>query len=209
MGAMPIRIIQHPLAQHYLTHLRDETTSHALFRTLARKLSVLLALEATHGLKTTLRKIKTPLEEIQSPVLDEELVIIPILRSGLGMLEPIVDLFPKISVGYIGLERDEATAVASSYYRKLPDLKGKTVLLVDPMLATGGSAQRALDDIYKLGAAKVILLCIVAAPEGVALVEKAFPAVQIYTASVDRQLNASKYIMPGVGDFGDRLYGTS
>src|SRR5439155_10863327 len=116
------------------------------------------------------RPIATPLESIESPVLAEELVVIPVLRAGLGMLDAIVDLFPRVSVGYIGLERDESTAIASSYYRKLPEIRNRIVLLVDPMLATGGSAQRALKDIYSLQPARVILLCLVAAPEGVSLV---------------------------------------
>src|SRR5205807_1766540 len=126
---MPVTVVNHPLAQHYLTHLRDETTKPALFRTLTRKLSCLLAIEAVRDLRTADTRIKTPLEEIDSPELDEELVVVPILRAGLGMLDGIVELFPEVSVGYIGLERDESTAVASSYYRKLPPLDGRTVLL--------------------------------------------------------------------------------
>src|ERR1051325_7231178 len=144
---MPVTIVSHPLAQHYLTHLRDETTKPATFRTLARKLSTLLAIEATRDLKTSLARTRTPLEVIDCPELDEDLVLVPILRAGLGMLDGIVELFPEVSVGYIGLERDESTAVASSYYRKLPAVKDRTVMLIDPMLATGGSAHRALKDI--------------------------------------------------------------
>jgi len=205
---MPLTIVQHPLAQHYLTHLRDETTKPALFRTLTRKLTTLLVIEASRDLRTAQQRIRTPLAEIDSPVLAEELVIVPILRAGLGMVDAIVDLFPEVAVGYIGLERDEATAVASSYYRKLPALQDHTILLVDPMLATGGSAGRALADIYAESPSRVILLCIVAAPEGVAHLEASFPSLHIYTAALDRELNARKYIVPGLGDFGDRLYGT-
>lgn len=206
---MPLHVVNHPLAQHYLTHLRDETTKPALFRTLARKLTTLLAVEACRDLNTTLVDIRTPLEQISSPQLDEELVVVPILRAGLGMVDAIVELFPEVSVGYIGLERDENTAVASSYYFKLPDVHGKTVLLVDPMLATGGSAQRALRDIFARNPSRVILICVVAAPEGVKLLEEEFNSLAIYTAALDRQLNDKKYILPGLGDFGDRLYGTN
>jgi uracil phosphoribosyltransferase len=205
---VPLTIVQHPLAQHYLTHLRDETTKPALFRTLTRKLTVLLTIEASRNLRTVNTRIRTPLAEIDSPELDEELVIVPILRAGLGMLDAITELFPEVSVGYIGLERDESTAIASSYYRKLPALAGQTVLLVDPMLATGGSAARALRDIYDQGPARALLVCIVAAPEGVAHLEKQFPTLEIYTAALDKELNVKKYIVPGLGDFGDRLYGT-
>jgi uracil phosphoribosyltransferase len=206
---LPLHIVSHPLAQHYLTHLRDETTKPALFRTLAHKLTTLLAVEACRDLKTTSVTIRTPLEEIGAPELDEELVVVPILRAGLGMVDAIVDLFPEVSVGYIGLERDENTAIANSYYFKLPDIQGKTVLLVDPMLATGGSAQRALRDIYARNPSRVILICVVAAPEGVKMLEDEFKDLSIYTAALDRQLNDKKYILPGLGDFGDRLYGTN
>lgn len=206
---MPLHIVNHPLAQHYLTHLRDETTKPALFRTLTRKLTVLLALKACEDLRTAMLNIRTPLEEMWSPVLDEEVVVVPILRAGLGMLDAIVDLLPEVSVGYIGLERDEKTAVASAYYRKLPNVYGRTVLLADPMLATGGSASDALRDIYRLEPARVKLLCVVAAPQGVAALENEFTQLHIYTAALDRDLNEKKYILPGLGDFGDRLYGTN
>lgn len=205
---MPLTLVLHPLAQHYLTHLRDETTRPALFRSLTRKLTTLLVLEASRDLRTAPVRIRTPLEEIEASVLAEELVVVPVLRAGLGMLDAITDLFPEVSVGYIGLERDEATAIATAYYHKFPALEGRTVLLVDPMLATGGSALHALADLYAQGAARVLLLCIVAAPEGVACLEAAFPTLHIYAAALDRELNARKYILPGLGDFGDRLYGT-
>jgi uracil phosphoribosyltransferase len=205
---MPITIVDHPLAQHYLTCLRDETTGPAAFRSLARKLTALLAVEATRDLRTTAKPIRTPLKAIHSPALAEELVIVPILRAGLGMVDAIVDLFPEVSVGYIGMERDEATAVAKNYYLKLPDIAGRNVLLVDPMLATGGSASRALRDLYARNPAQVRLVCVVAAPEGVAAVEDEFPGIEIFSAALDEGLNEKKYIVPGLGDFGDRLYGT-
>ena len=206
---MSLHIVNHPLAQHYLTHLRDNNTQPELFRNLTRKLTTLLAIEACRDVKATMTQIATPLEQIDSPVLDEELVVVPILRAGLGMVDAIVDLFPEVSVGYIGLERDENTAIASSYYFKLPDVTGKSVLLVDPMLATGGSAQRALRDIYARQPSRVILICVVAAPEGVKLLEGEFEELSIYSAALDRMLNDKKYILPGLGDFGDRLYGTN
>jgi uracil phosphoribosyltransferase len=201
-------IIQHPLAAHVMTHLRDQTTKPALFRTLCHKITFLLALEATRDLFTEEKAISTPLEPTTGRVLAKPLVIVPILRAGLGMVEPFLDLFPDVSVGYIGLERDHTTAIAHSYYCKLPPVDGTRVLVVDPMLATGGSAAQALDVVKVAGARDLALVCIVAAPEGVALVEQRHPEVPIYLAALDRALNARKYILPGLGDFGDRLYGT-
>jgi uracil phosphoribosyltransferase len=142
-------------------------------------------------------------------VLARPLAIVPVLRAGLGMVEPFLGLFPDVSVGYVGLERDHATAIARSYYCKLPPLDGRRVLVIDPMLATGGSAAQALDVVKSAGGADVALVCIVAAPEGVAFVEQRHPIVPIFTAALDRELNARKYILPGLGDFGDRLYGTT
>src|SRR5579862_8078712 len=162
---MPLTVVSHPLAQHYLTHLRDAATNPAQFRVLSRKLATLLVIEATAGLRTRTIQVRTPLATIKSQVLAEELVAVPILRAGLGMLDAVTDLFPDVSVGYIGLERDESTAEASCYYRKLPALAGRTVVLLDPMLATGGSAERALVDIYAQAPERVILVCVVAAPE--------------------------------------------
>lgn len=205
---MALTIIQHPLAAHVLAHLRDRTTRPALFRTLCHQITLLLALEATRDLATEEKPVETPLETVRGRVLARPLVIVPILRAGLGMVEPFVSLFPDVSVGYIGLERDHATAVARSYYCKLPPLAGRKVLVVDPMLATGGSAAQALDVVKTAGGADVALVCIVAAPEGVALIEQRHPGLPVFTAALDRELNARKYILPGLGDFGDRLYGT-
>lgn len=205
---MPLTVIAHPLAAHVVTHLRDRTTRPATFRTLCHQLTLLLAIEATRGLATAEKTVETPLERHAGRVLAQPLAVIPILRAGLGMVEPIVDLFPDVSVGYIGLERDHDTAIAHSYYCKLPPLADKRVLLVDPMLATGGSAVQALDLVFQRGAREVSLLCIVAAPEGVARVVAKYPDLPIFTAALDRELNAKKYILPGLGDFGDRLYGT-
>lgn len=205
---MPATVLDHPLAAHVLTHLRDRTTKPATFRALCQQIGLMLALEATRDLPLVPKPIETPLEPMDGPVLGRGLVIVPILRAGLGLLQPYMDLFPDVSVGYIGLERDHATAVARSYYCKLPPVAGQRVLCVDPMLATGGSAVQALDVLKAAGATDLRLVCIVSAPKGIAAVEAAHPDVPILTAAIDRQLNASRYILPGLGDFGDRLYGT-
>ncbi len=206
---MNITTLPHPLAQHFLTHLRDRTTEPSLFRLLTKRLTVMMAIEATQSLHLRPRTIETPLEALDSPVLDNPLVAVPILRAGLGMLDPIVEFFPDVSVGYIGLERDHQTAVASAYYAKLPpDMNGRTTLILDPMLATGGSASQAITTVKAAGAGRVLMLCLVAAPEGVARLNADHPDVALFTASLDRELDARKYILPGLGDFGDRLYGT-
>ncbi len=206
---MPLHVLDHPLAAHIITHLRDQTTKPATFRTLAYQLSLLLAIESTADLPTEDKVIDTPLEKMTARVLAHQpLVVVPILRAGLGMVQPFTDMFPDVSVGYIGLERDHATAVARSYYCKLPTLAGKRVYVIDPMLATGGSAVNALTVVKDNGATNPTLVCIVSAPEGVAEVEKHHPGTTIHTAALDRTLNDKKYILPGLGDFGDRLYGT-
>ena len=201
-------VLQHPLSSHVLTHLRDRTTKPATFRTLSHQVGLLLALEATKDLPTKDVAIETPLEPMQAPILAQSLVVVPILRAGLGMLQPYTDLFPSVSVGYVGMERDHDTAEARSYYCKLPPLEGRRVLCVDPMLATGGSAIQALNVIKKAGATDLRLVTILSSPEGVSALESAHPDVPLITAAVDRELNDQSYIMPGLGDFGDRLYGT-
>ncbi|MFZ5496369.1 MAG: uracil phosphoribosyltransferase [Verrucomicrobiota bacterium] len=205
---MPLHVLQHPLGTHVLTHLRDKTTKPALFRTLSYQISLLLALEATRDLATEEKKIETPLEPYAGRVLARPLAVVPILRAGLGMVQPFQDIFPDVSIGYVGLERDHTTAIARSYYCKLPPLDGKRVVVVDPMLATGGSAAQALDVVKAAGAKEIVFVCIVAAPEGVAKVEHSHPEVPIHAGALDRALNTKKYILPGLGDFGDRLYGT-
>jgi uracil phosphoribosyltransferase len=206
---MPLHVLDHPLAAHIITHLRDQTTKPATFRTLAYQISLLLAIESTADLPTEDKAIETPLEKMTGRVLAHQpIVIVPILRAGLGMVQPFTDIFPDVSVGYVGLERDHATAIARSYYCKLPELAGKRVFVIDPMLATGGSAANALSVVKRHGAANPTLVCIVSSPEGVAEVEKHHPGTTIHTAALDRALNAKKYILPGLGDFGDRLYGT-
>jgi uracil phosphoribosyltransferase len=203
-----LHLLNHPLATHILARLRDQTTPPETFRNLTRQISLLLALEATRDLATESRDVCTPLEKTSALVLARPLAVVPILRAGLGMVEPFTDLFPDVSVGYVGLERDHVTAVARNYYRKLPPLAGRRVLVLDPMLATGGSAVQTLNVLRAEGATELALVCIVSAPEGVRAVEAAHPAVPIFTAALDRELNARKYILPGLGDFGDRLYGT-
>ena len=206
---MPLHILDHPLAAHIVTHLRDKTTKPATFRTLTYQLSLLLAIEATGEIETEEKKIETPLETTTGRVLAyQPLVVVPILRAGLGMVQPFLDTFPDVSVGYIGLERDHTTAIARSYYCKLPPLAGRHVFVVDPMLATGGSAANALSVVKQQGAVDPTLVCIVSSPEGVAEVQKHHPGTVIHTATHDRALNDKKYILPGLGDFGDRLYGT-
>jgi uracil phosphoribosyltransferase len=205
---MSLHLLSHPLGAHVLTHLRDKTTKPALFRTLTYQIALLLALEATRDLATEEKIIETPMEPMTGRVLARQLVVVPILRAGLGMVQPIQDIFPDVSIGYIGLERDHTTAIARSYYCKLPPLDGKRVLVVDPMLATGGSAAQAIEVVKAAGGKEVAFLCIVASPEGVATLEKAHPHVAIHAGALDRALNAKKYILPGLGDFGDRLYGT-
>lgn len=203
-----LHVLQHPLAAHIITHLRDQTTKPATFRTLAYQLGLLLAIEATKDLATEAKPIQTPLEPMTGRVLARPLVVVPILRAGLGMVQPFLDMFPDVSVGYVGLERDHQTAVARSYYCKLPPLTGARVIVVDPMLATGGSAAQALTVVKNAGARELTFVSIIASPEGVATVQQAHPEVPVYTAACDRELNARKYILPGLGDFGDRLYGT-
>jgi len=205
---MPLHVLSHPLGADVLTHLRDRTTKPALFRTLSYQISLLLALEATRDLATEEKQIETPMEPMNGRVLARQLVVVPILRAGLGMVQPFQDTFPDVSIGYVGLERDHTTAIARSYYCKLPPLDHKRVVVVDPMLATGGSAAQALDVVKAAGARDIVFVCIVASPEGVAAVEQAHPAVPVHAGALDRALNAKKYILPGLGDFGDRLYGT-
>jgi len=204
-----LRILQHPLAEHILTHLRDRTTKPATFRALAYQLTLMLAIDATHDLPTEEKAIDTPLEPTTGRVLAHQpLVVVAILRAGVSMVQPFMDIFPDVSVGYVGLERDHETAVARNYYCKLPPLAGRRIFVVDPMLATGGSAAQAITVVKQNGGAAPRLVCIVAAPEGVAEVARHHPDASVHVGVLDRTLNARRYILPGLGDFGDRLYGT-
>ena len=206
---MPVHLVDHPLVHDALVTLRDTRTSPEHFRRAAARISVLLAAEAMRDLGTTDATVETPLGPAPGRRVGLDLVVVPVLRAGLGMLDAVLELVPHARVGHIGLQRDEMTAVASQYYSKLPsDLDRSYVLMIDPMLATGGSAVAALDLLERAGARNVRIVCIVTAPEGVALVERHHPSVLVYTPVVDSGLNAQKYIVPGLGDFGDRLYGT-
>jgi uracil phosphoribosyltransferase len=206
---MPVHLVEHPLVHDALAALRDKTTTPEHFRRAATRISVLLAAEAMRELPTRDVTVETPLEPAPGRRIAPDVVVVPVLRAGLGMLDAVLELVPHARVGHIGLQRDEMTAVASQYYSKLPArLDASYVLMIDPMLATGGSAVAALDLLQRAGARQVRIVCIVAAPEGVAVVEQHHPDVIIYTPVVDRHLNAQKYIVPGLGDFGDRLYGT-
>jgi uracil phosphoribosyltransferase len=192
-----------------LVTLRDEETSPELFRRMAVRISLLLAAEATRDLPASPVTVRTPLGAAEGRRVSADVVVVPVLRAGLGMLDAILALVPGARVGHIGLQRDESTAIASQYYSKLPKgLANSVVLMIDPMLATGGSAVAALDQLSQAGARDIRMICIVAAPEGVALVQQHHPGVRIYVPAIDRHLNAQKYIVPGLGDFGDRLYGT-
>src|SRR5688572_21049321 len=206
---VPLHLVNPPLVHDALMMLRDKRTEPPAFRRAANRISVLLAAEALRDVPSTTGMVTTPLGPAAGNVVRGDVVVVPVLRAGLGMLDAVLELLPSARVGHIGLQRDEATAIASRYYSKLPSqLSGSFVLMIDPMLATGGSAVAAIDLIKAAGAGMIRMICIVAAPEGVALVEHDHPDVLVYTPAVDRELNAHKYIVPGLGDFGDRLYGT-
>ncbi len=205
---MSISVLVHPLAAHLLTKLRSIETDPHQFRQSARLLSTLLILKATEHLPVSSVLISTPLEQMKSSVLSARMAVVPILRAGLSMLEPALELFPDVAVGYIGLERSHETAVASSYYSKLPALTGRHVFCVDPMLATGGSAAQAITLLKAANPETVNFVCVVAAPEGIAALTAAHPDIHITTAAIDRELSEKRYILPGLGDYGDRLYGT-
>lgn len=204
-----LRLVTHPLVHDCLAELRDVRTDPERFRALATRVSVLLGAEALRDVPTVDGTVETPLGPSPSRRLAGDIVLAPVLRAGLGMLSGMLELVPNARVGHLGLQRDERTAVASQYYAKLPPaMENSYVLLIDPMLATGGSAVAALDMLTRAGARHLRMVCIVAAPEGILAVEKAYPAVPIFTPVVDRELNAHKFIVPGLGDFGDRLFGT-
>jgi uracil phosphoribosyltransferase len=209
VNPVPLHLVTHPLVHDALATLRDADTPPERFRRVAVRISLLLAAEATREVPSTRVTIQTPIGPAEGRRVTADVVVVPVLRAGLGMLDAVLELIPSARVGHIGLQRDELTAVASQYYSKLPsDLSGSFVLMIDPMLATGGSAVAALDLLRSAGARDVHMICIVAAPEGVALVERHHPDVRIFTPAVDGGLNAHKFIVPGLGDFGDRLYGT-
>jgi uracil phosphoribosyltransferase len=206
---VPLHLVDHPLVHDALATLRDTQTTPEHFRQACTRISMLLVAEALRDIPTRATTVETPLGPAEARRVGCDVVVVPVLRAGLGMLDAVLELVPGARVGHIGLQRDEMTAVASQYYSKLPArLSDSYVLMIDPMLATGGSAVAALDVLQHAGAGAVRIVCIVAAPEGVALVRQKYPSVDVYTPVVDRELNAQKYIVPGLGDFGDRLYGT-
>ncbi len=201
--------VQHPLIQHHLTRLREQSTSPAEFRLLLQRLAVLLAYEATNDLLVRRIEVQTPLTQTEGNQLGQRIGLTPILRAGLGMIDPILNLIPSAEVWHLGLYRDEATARPVEYYSKLPDSDPVDVALVlDPMLATGGSATAALSALRRWGVPKMKLLSVIAAPEGVEVVQSQFPDTQIFVCAIDRHLNDQKFIVPGLGDAGDRTFNT-
>ncbi|MEN8841876.1 MAG: uracil phosphoribosyltransferase [Octadecabacter sp.] len=202
--------VQHPLVQHKLTLMRDKNTSTAVFRQLLREISQLLAYEVTRELPMTTKRIDTPMEAMDAPTLEgRKLALISILRAGNGLLDGMLELIPSARVGFVGLYRDEKTLQPVQYYFKVPDhMDERLVIAVDPMLATGNSSIAAIDLLKKSGAKNIRFLCLLASPEGIAAMKAAHPDVPIVTASVDSRLNDNGYIVPGLGDAGDRMFGT-
>jgi uracil phosphoribosyltransferase len=205
-----LTVVTHPLVQHKLTIMRDRDTSTKSFRQLLREISQLLAYEVTRDLPLTTKRIETPLCPMDAPTLDgKKLALISVLRAGNGLLDGILELVPSARVGFIGLYRDPATLQAVQYYYKVPEgLEGRLVIAVDPMLATGNSSVAAVDLLKGSGANNIRFLCLLAAPEGIARMRAAHPDVPIVTAAVDERLNDHGYIVPGLGDAGDRMFGT-
>ncbi len=207
---MQVRIIDHPLIQHKLSLIRDIRTGPKEFRELLEEIAMLMAYEITRNLPLEETEIETPVAKCRCKVLcGKKLGVVPILRAGLGMVSGVINLIPAAKVGHIGVYRDPATLKPVEYYCKLPtDVEDREIVVIDPMLATGGSAAAAIDMIKKRGARIIKLMCLVAAPEGVLHVNEQHPDVEIYTASVDERLNDHGYIVPGLGDAGDRIFGT-
>nr|WP_127562382.1 uracil phosphoribosyltransferase [Nioella ostreopsis] len=205
-----LTVVNHPLVQHKLTLMREQDTSTAVFRQLLREISQFLAYEVTRELPMTTKKINTPLQEMDAPVLaGRKLALISILRAGNGLLDGMLELIPSARVGFVGLYRDEETLKPVQYYFKVPDELGeRMVIAVDPMLATGNSSVAAIDLLKQAGATNIRFLCLLAAPEGVARMQEAHPDVPIVTAALDSHLNEKGYIVPGLGDAGDRMFGT-
>lgn len=201
--------VRHPLVQHKLSLVRDKTTGSKLFRELIGEISKFLAYEALREIPVAPVDVETPLETARCNHVESEIVLVPILRAGIGMLDALTDMVPNARIGFLGMYRDPVTSAPIEYYAKLPEAKDDSVAIVlDPMLATGGSSSAAISLIKGKSFRKIVFICIVSCPEGIAAVEKAHPDVPIYTACVDRQLNDHNYILPGLGDAGDRLFGT-
>lgn len=202
--------IDHPCVQHKLAIIRNVETGHKRFRELATEITEFLCYEALKNIRTQEVEVQTPMAMAKCRTIDTDIVVVPILRAGVGMLEGILELVPTARVGFVGLYRDEETKHPVSYYDRFPpQTDGGTCIVIDPMLATGGSMVAAIDLLKKTGAGQIVVICIVTCHEGLAFVEKRHPDVQIYTAAIDDYLNENKYIVPGLGDAGDRLFGTS
>ncbi len=203
-------LIDHPCVQHKLAIIRDADTGHKKFRELATEITEFVCYEALKNIKTKEVTVQTPVAEATCRMLDTDLVVVPILRAGVGMMEGILELVPTARVGFVGLYRDEETKLPVTYYERFPSqIKGGTCIIIDPMIATGGSTAAAIDKLKENGAGNIVVVCIVTCPEGIALVEAEHPDVPIYAAAIDDKLNEKKYIVPGLGDAGDRLFGTS
>ncbi len=201
--------ISHPLKDHYLTILRDKNTDFDTFRISASKLSYLLTVEATQHLSLKNIKIETPLVKTNGHEIENNSVAISVLRAGLGLVDGVKELIPNVSFGYIGVQRNEETAEPENYYEKLPDLKDKNVFILEPMLATGGSLSFAIDTVKKYKPKNIHALTVIASPEGIEIIKDQHPDITLITASVDEKLNENWYIVPGLGDMGDRLFGTT
>ncbi len=203
-------ILDHPLIKHKISILRDKNTGTNEFRNLVSEIAMLEAFEALRDLPTEDREVETPIETTMSPfIAGKKMAIVPILRAGLGMVDGVLNLVPSAKVGHIGLYRDPETHEPHEYYCKLPEpIEQRTILVVDPMLATGGSGVEAVDFIKQHGGKNIKFMCIIAAPEGIKRFHEAHPDVQLYVGSLDRQLNEHAYIVPGLGDAGDRIFGT-
>ncbi len=202
-------VMDHPLISHKIAMLRDKNTSVRDFRALVNEIALLMGYEATKDLKMTEVKVETPVATTKGQVIERQVALVPILRAGLGMVDALMSLIPAAKVGHIGLYRDHETLQPVEYYCKLPsDIEQRQVLVLDPMLATGGSSSAAISFIKKRGAKNIRLVCVIGAPEGVKAVQEAHPDVDIYVAALDEKLNENGYIIPGLGDAGDRLFGT-
>lgn len=205
---MPITVADHPLSQHYLSILRDRTTDPQEFRHTSRRLAYILLMEATTDAALDEFPLETPLVPTTGHRLARPVVAVAVLRAGLGLIDAVIDLLPDVAVGYAGVQRDEETARPMEYYTKFPAMSGRLVLVLEPMLATGGSLSWAVERVKAAGAEHIVALCVVAAPEGVARMEEAHPDVRVVTATIDSHLNDHFYIVPGLGDMGDRLFAT-
>ncbi len=204
-----VHVMTHPLILHKISMIRDEKTTVKDFRELVYEISLLMGYEATRDLSMVSQPVKTPLAETTGKFIAKQVALVPILRAGLGMVDALMSIIPAAKVGHVGLYRDHETLEPKEYYCKLPpDINERQVLVLDPMLATGGSAAAAIDFIKKRGAKRIKLMCIIGAPEGVEAVMKAHPDIELFIGTVDEKLNEKGYIVPGLGDAGDRLFGT-